>query len=160
MNAFFADRAVHQRLIEFAGGGTLDQATAVYITRSDGCQFDRRELRLVTELDWFLERDLDIVRLLADSASYLLHLDVESVNFDSPAEVYLDPWRCFELQEPVVKVIEPLLLGWGIRPLHMITGQGHHFMWRIGRGSEVARRLRALNPAPEWVPRRIEPQLC
>ena len=156
MNPFYADRAVRQRLIEFTGGSTLDQATAAYITRSDGCQFDRRELRLATELDWFLERDVDIARSLADSASYLLHLDVEYVNFDSPAEAYLDPWRCFELQEPVVKVIESLLLEWGIRPLHVITGQGHHFMWRIAQNSNLAEKLRSLNPASELVPRCIE----
>lgn len=156
MNAFYADQAVRQRLIEFTGGGTLDQATAVYIMRSDGCQFDRRELRLVTEMDWFLERNMDIARSLADSASYLLHLDVEYVNFDSPAEAYIDPWRCFELQEPVVKVIESLLLEWGIRPLHVITGQGHHFVWRISRNSQIATELRALNPAPELEQRCME----
>ncbi len=156
MNPFYKDQALRQRLVEFTGGNTLDQATAVYVTRSDGCQFDRRELRLVTELDWFLERDMDIARSLADSTSCLLHLDVEYVNFDSPAEAYLDPWRCFELQEPVVKVIESLLLEWGIRPLHLITGQGHHFMWRISLDSDVATRLCTLDPAPELVPRCIE----
>ncbi len=156
MNSFYKDQALRQRLVEFAGGSTLDQATAMYLTHSDGCPFDRRELRPPAELDWFLERDLDIARSLADSQSCLLHLDVEYVNFDSPAEAFIDPWRCFELQEPVVKVIESLLVEWGIRPLHLITGQGHHFMWRIGRDSEAATRLSALNPAPEVVQRCIE----
>lgn len=152
MKDFYADTAVRQRLIEFAGGVTLDQATAAYLAHSDGCPFDRRDLRPVSELDWFLERGMDIARSLADSASCLLHLDVEYVNFDSPAEAYVDPWRCFELQEPVVKVIESLLLEWGIRPLHVITGQGHHFVWRIGRGSHLAARLHALDPAAELFP--------
>lgn len=156
MNSFYKDQALRQRLVEFTGGSTLDQATAVYLAHSDGCQFDRRELRLVTELDWFLEGDMDIARSLADSASYLLHLDVEYVNFDSPAEAYLDPWRSFELQEPVVRAIESLLLEWGIRPLHLITGQGHHFMWRISQDSDVATQLRALNPSPELVLRCME----
>jgi hypothetical protein len=149
MNALYADPSVRQRLIEFMGAESLEQATSVYLTHSDGFQFDPRELRPPAELDWFLERDMDIARSLADSKSYLLHLDVEYVNFDSPAEAFMDPWRCFELQEPVIGVIETLLLEWGIRPLHLITGQGHHFVWRIRRVSDVARRILALDPAPE-----------
>ncbi len=149
MPSVYADPAVRSRLIEFLGGDTLDQATAAYVTQSDGCQFDRRQLRPPLELDHFLTSELDIARSLADSASYLLHLDVEYVNFDSPAEAFLDPWRAFDLQEPVVRVIETLLLQWGIRPLHLITGQGHHFVWRIARASALAGRIAALCPAPE-----------
>ncbi len=149
MPAVYADPTVRSRLIEFLGGDTLDHATAAYVSQSDGCQFDRRQLRPPLELDHFLTNELDIARSLADSASFLLHLDVEYVNFDSPAEAYLDPWRTFDLQEPVVRVIETLLLQWGIRPLHLITGQGHHFVWRIARGSALAGRLSTLCPAPE-----------
>ncbi|MDZ4288418.1 MAG: hypothetical protein U0984_10695 [Prosthecobacter sp.] len=149
MTPFYRDESVRQRLIEFLGGETLDQVTSVYVTHSDGCQYEPRNLRPPQELDWFLERDLDIARSLADSKSLLFHLDIEYVNFDSPAEAYLDPVRTFELQEPVVKVIERLLLKWGIRPLHILTGQGHHFVWRIDRKTNLARRLATLEPAPE-----------
>src|SRR6478672_8487762 len=114
MNSFYSDAAVRQRFVEFLGGDSLEHATAVCLTHSDGCLYDRRELRPPGELDWFLEKDIDIARSLSDTESYLMHLDMEYVNFDSPAEAYLDPWRCFELQEPVVKVIETLLLEWGI----------------------------------------------
>ncbi len=149
MPSIYSDPAVRSRLIEYLGGDSLEHATAAFITQSDGCQFDRRQLRAPAELDHFLSSELDIARSLADSASFLLHLDIEYVNFDSPAEAYLDPWRTFELQEPVVRVIETLLLEWGIRPLHLITGQGHHFVWRIERASELADRLADLCPAPE-----------
>jgi len=149
MKSFYADPAVRRRLVEFLGGDSLEHATATYLTHSDGCGFDRRSLRPPGELDWFLERELDIARSLADSASLLLHLDVEYVNFDSPVEAHLDPWRTFDLQEPVVRVIESLLLEWGIQPLHLITGQGHHFVWRVSRRSELAPRIMALSPAPE-----------
>jgi len=44
---------------------------------------------------------------------------------------------------------ETLLLQWGIRPLHLITGQEHHFVWRIARASELAGRIANLCPAPE-----------
>lgn len=149
MNTFYTDPAVRQRLVEFLGGDTLEHATAAYLTRSDGCHSSRTELHPPCDLDWFLERDCDIARSLADSDSVLLHLDVEYVNFDSPAEAYVDPWRTFDLQEPVVRVIEEKLLHWGIRPLHMITGQGHHFVWRIPLQSATAERIATLCPAPE-----------
>ena len=152
MSTLYSNGSVRQRLIEFMGGETLDEATAVYLTHSDACLFHRDELRAPGDLVWFLDRNLDIARSLADTQSYLLHLDIEYVNFDSPAEAYLDPWRCFDLQEPVVNAIESLLLGWGIRPLHLVTGQGHHFIWRVRRDSGIANRIRALDPAPELGP--------
>jgi hypothetical protein len=153
---FYAQPAVRQRLIEFCGADHLEQATALYLTHTDGYNYDRRELRPPIELNWFLERNLDIARSLADSESLLLHLDIEYVNFDTPTAAFTDPVRAFELQEPVVREIEALLLDWGIRPLHLITGQGHHFVWRIRRHSELAQRIIALSPAPELVPRCLD----
>ena len=80
MSAFYSDPAVRQRLVEFMGSDTLDGATAVYVTHSDGCQFQRSELRPPADLQWFLDSELDIARSLADRDSILLHLDVEYVN--------------------------------------------------------------------------------
>lgn len=151
MGTFYSDPAVRQRLAEFLGGDCLEDASAVYVTHSDGCLFKRSELHPPTELDWFLDRNLDIARSLADRESVLLHLDIEYVNFDSPGEALRDPARTFALQEPVVREIESLLLGWGIEPLHLITGQGHHFIWRVGAASEVASKIAALMPSAELV---------
>ncbi len=149
MPSVYADPAVRSRLIEFLGGDSAEDATAVYITQSDGCQFDRRLLRSPAGLQHFLTSKLDIARSLADTKSLLFHLDVEYVNFDSPDEAYRNPERTFDLQEPVVRAIQVLLLQWGIRPLHIITGQGHHFIWRIDRTSDLAARIATLCPAPE-----------
>lgn len=149
MSSFYNDADVRQRLVEYLGGDTLEAATAVYVTHSDGCLFQRSELHPPLNLQWFLDRDLDIARSIADHASILLHLDVEYVNFDAPEQAYLDPFRVFGLQEPVVRVIEELLLRWGIKPLHLITGQGHHFVWRVGRDSLIGKEIAALNPAPD-----------
>ncbi|MEO8614301.1 MAG: hypothetical protein ABI600_04110 [Luteolibacter sp.] len=151
MSSFYKDPAVRQRLVEFLGGNSLEAATAVYLTHSDGCLFQRSELHPPRELQWFLDRELDIARSLADRKSILLHLDMEYVNFDDPGMAYADPLRTFDLQEPVVRVIEGLLLEWGIEPLHLITGQGHHFVWRVGLDSEVATRIASLMPSPELV---------
>lgn len=151
MGAFYSDPAVRRRLAEFLGGDCLGDASAVYVTHSDGCLFQRSELHPPGELEWFLDRNLDIARSLADRESLLLHLDIEYVNFDSPGEALRDPARAFALQEPVVREIESLLLGWGIEPLHLITGQGHHFVWRVGAESGVAFRIAALMPSAELV---------
>lgn len=151
MDSFYSDSAVQQRLVEFLGGETLEDATAMYLTHSDGCLFQRSELHSPVDLQWFLERKLDIARSIADRESLLMHLDVEYVNFDAPGVAYLDPMRTFELQEPVVRVIERVLMEWGIAPLHLITGQGHHFVWRVSLESKLARRIIALSPAPELV---------
>ncbi len=160
MKAFYDDVAVRHRLTEFLGGDTLEKATANYITHADGHAFSQRETHAPTDLEWFLEKRLDIARSLGDSRSLLVHLDVEYVNFDSVAEAYLDPWRAFELQDPVVRAIESLLLGWGICPLHLITGQGHHFVWRVALYSDLASRLAALAPDHELIAacfRRVSP---
>lgn len=151
MSSFYSDPAVRQRLIEYLGGDTLDAATAVFVTHSDGCLFQRSELHPPADLQKLLDDDLDIARSLADRDFLLFHLDVEYVNFDDPAAAYNDPHRAFALQEKVVSVIEELLLGWGIRPLHLITGQGHHFVWRIETNSALAGQIASLNPAPELV---------
>ncbi len=149
MIPFYSDPAVRQRLVEYLGGESLGSATAVFVTHSDGCLFQRSELHPPADLQSLLDRELDIARSLADRDSLLFHLDIEYVNFDDPAAAYLNPHRAFALQEPVVRVIEELLLKWGIRPLHLITGQGHHFVWRIGSGSDLAQRIAALAPAPD-----------
>ncbi len=151
MNSFYEDPAVRKRLVEYLGGDSLESATAVYLTHSDGCLFQRSELHPPQELQWFLDRELDIARSLADRESMLLHLDMEYVNFDDPGVAYADPFRTFELQEPVVRVVEALLLEWGIEPLHLITGQGHHFVWQVRLDSEVAAGIAALKPSPELV---------
>lgn len=151
MDTFYSDPAVHQRLVEFLGGDSLEAASAVYITHSDGCLFQRSELHAPVDLQWFLDRNLDIARSLADRKSLLLHLDIEYVNFDSPGEALTNPARAFGLQEPVVRVIESLLLEWGIQPLHLITGQGHHFVWRVDVESDVALGIAALMPSAELV---------
>jgi hypothetical protein len=151
MDTFYSDPHVRQRLVEYLGGDCLGSASAVYVTHTDGCLFQRSELHPPAELEWFLDRNLDIARSLADRKSLLLHLDIEYVNFDSPGEAFTNPARAFGLQEPVVRAIEELLLEWGIEPLHLITGQGHHFVWRVGAESGVALGIAALMPSAELV---------
>lgn len=145
--ALSSDEAIRSRVIEFLGGRDLASATSVHLGLCDCPNPARIERRPLDELDHLLARGEGISRSLYDTHSILVHLDVEYVNHDAPAAAFTDPWRAYRLQEPLVSKIEELLSGWGIRPLHLLSGQGHHFVWRFPRGSELERRLKHLVPA-------------
>jgi len=133
---FYRTPAVRSRILEFLGGETPAEATCEFIT-ADGTGRPLRAPRNPEELFAHLEEGLDIGRSLLDRRSLLAHFDVEYVNFDFPAEAYLDPGRAFLLQEPVARAIRRVLNFHGIEPLHVLSGRGHHFSWRIERSSEV-----------------------
>lgn len=79
MSSFYSDPAIRRRLAEYLGGDSLDTATAVYVTHSDGCLFQRSELHPPADLGKLMDRELDIARSLADREFLLFHLDIESV---------------------------------------------------------------------------------
>lgn len=139
--------AVRDRIVDFLGGRDLASATCIHLASCDSENPARVERRPVAELDHLLRRGGAVARSLYDSHSILVHLDIEYVNHDSPAEAFTNPWKAFRAQEPVVAKIEELLAGWGIRPLHLLTGQGHHFVWRFKRGTSLERRIANLLPS-------------
>ncbi len=149
MNAsgVYSDPHVRRRIGEYLGGSATSPATCAYLTYTDGCGDGTLEKVSPGALEWFFENELDIARSLLDRESLLIHLDIEYVNFDSPEAVYVDPWNAFEMQEPVIRVVEEWLTAWEIRPIHLITGRGHHFVWRVGKESPVAVHLAALGRA-------------
>lgn len=142
-----AEGALRERIVDFLGGRDLVSATCIHLASCDSANPARIERWPVVELDRLLRDGGAIARSLYDTHSVLVHLDVEYVNHDAPAEAFTNPWHAFRAQEPVVSKIEELLAGWGIRPLHLLTGQGHHFVWRFLRGSELERRIGNLFPA-------------
>ena len=136
LRAFYKSPAVRARMLEFLGGKTPSTTTCDYIT-ADGVEWPVREPRMPDELFHSLEEGLDICRSLSDRESLIAHLDIEYVNFDFAAEAYLDPKRTFELQEPVARSIHRILEHCGINALHVLSGRGHHYVWRIRRDSPV-----------------------
>ncbi|MDF1813888.1 MAG: hypothetical protein P1V20_16925, partial [Verrucomicrobiales bacterium] len=140
------------RVIEYLGGDSLENTTCSFIASCDSK--DPRKIRKhpLDELDYLLDEGTSLARSLEDSESVLMHLDIEYVNFDDPASPFTDPWHAFSIQQPVVNVIEELLVKWGIRPLHLITGRGHHFVWRVPKGSASERELADL-----VIPNQTEP---
>ncbi len=145
------DEIVRRRILEFLGcsGASLAGATAVHIVRTDSENPSQPDRFGLDSLDDLLAEGAGLSRSLYDTRSVLVHLDIEYVNHDDPAAAFTDPWRAFRLQEPVVAAVEELLADWRIRPLHLVTGQGHHFVWRFPRESELARRIGHLEPAAD-----------
>ncbi len=133
--------AVRQRIVEYLGASRLKDATCHFLARLDSHNPSRFERHPTASLHSLLDETCELARSLEDSASMLIHLDVEYVNFDDPAAAYTDPQRIFQLQEPLVQVIETRLLSLGIRYLHVVTGQGHHFVWKIRKCSPVAKAI-------------------
>lgn len=138
--SYYKKPAVRSRILEFLGGASPESTTCDYITADSSTQAMRRP-ELPNALYSKLDNGLDICRSLGDRESLIAHLDVEYVNFDFVAEAYLDPVRTFELQEPVAKAIERILAHYGIRALHVLSGRGHHFAWKINRTSDVFANL-------------------
>jgi hypothetical protein len=113
---YYRNPAVRSRILEFLGGETSAEATCEFIT-ADGIGHPVRAPRNPCELFDRLEEGGDICRSLWDRKSLIAHLDVEYVNFDFPAEPYLDPARTFLMQEPTAKAILRILNYHGIEPL-------------------------------------------
>ena len=137
--------AVYQRIVEYLGAPDLANATCLFLASLDPLDpphFRRHPPAALREL---LDGNCEFARSLEDRDAMLVHLDIEYVNFDDAAAAYLDPQRIFQLQEPLVRVIESRLLTLGIRYLHLVTGQGHHFVWKIRKNSPVAGAIRDLD---------------
>ena len=156
--------AVRQRIVEYLGGTCVDDATCLFLGRLDSLNPSRFERHSPGRLHSLLDESCELARSLEDRVSMLIHLDIEYVNFDDPAAAYLDPERIFRLQEPLVEVIEARLLALGIHYLHVVTGQGHHFVWKIRKCSPVAKAISRLGicttPDLESVPDPLFPHVA
>ncbi len=150
---------VRQRFTEYLGGSSLADATCVYVISGAPSMAEGFHPLPVTELWSLLERQPEAARSLWDRQSLVVHLDVEHVHFDRPWASYLDRSHCFEVQKPAVRAIYQILGLYGIAPLHLLTGRGHHFVWRVRRDAEVFARLaRLARPPPSLEQLYAEPQ--
>jgi hypothetical protein len=102
-----SDPAMRARISEFLGlEAGFSRPTALFVTIGDEHGVDSSDPRKAWELPTRLKSDCEICRSLWDSSSLLVDLDLEYVNFDFPAEPYLNPGRTFSLQEIVVATVE------------------------------------------------------
>ena len=146
---YYRNPDVRARIVEFLGGDVAHAPTCSYLV---GGSLDEPRLHhhyQVQALESLFDAGLEISRSLWDETSLLADFDIEYVNFDDGAAAFLEPERIFEMQEPVAAAIESALHDYGIAPLHLLSGRGHHFVWRIRRDSEAFNRLANLGRGPE-----------
>ena len=146
---YYRNEDLRARIVEFLGGGPMENPTCCYLVGGDMDQPQLHHHYKIQALDSFFDAGLEICRSLWDETSLLADFDVEYVNFDHPAAVFLEPERAFEIQQPVADTIERFLHEYGIPALHLLSGRGHHFVWRIRRDSEAFKRLVQLARGPE-----------
>lgn len=151
---YYRDAQVRGRIAEYLGGSGIETATCMYISRCGEPARDAFGPQDPGELDEFLANRREICRSLWDRRYLLAHIDMEYVNFDFPAEPFLDPLRTFALQQPVAEGIQQALIGFGIRSLHLLTGRGHHFTWQIGIRTPAFRHLAEIGSVAEHLRKR------
>jgi hypothetical protein len=110
------------------------------------CESFYRERRPLEEFQSWLNHGAEVNRSLWDRKSLIAHLDIEYVNFDHAAYPYLTAEQIFELQRPVVSAAKSLFSHFRLAPLHLLTGRGHHFVWRISRDSPCFRTVECSGP--------------
>ena len=151
--AQYYERAeVQTRIRDFLGRDSLGKPACRYLAKGETTELHLHERHSVSDLEALFDEGTEIARSLWDETALIADLDVEYVNFDRPAEAFLNPGRAFELQIPVEHTIARLLAGYGIRPFHLLSGRGHHFIWQIDQVSPAFRRLTNLGngPASLW----------
>lgn len=142
---YYRHEAIRNRMMEFLGGSRLEDATAVYLTGSDGTE-DASRLRPVPVRKFYqlLERCYDVERSVHDRKRLIVDFDIDYENFDSAPEAYFHPSRTFRILDPVVSAAKGLLEAQGIRPLQLISGRGHHLVWSVNRRSRAFHKLAAM----------------
>ncbi|MEO7931593.1 MAG: hypothetical protein ABIT76_00395 [Chthoniobacterales bacterium] len=109
---YYETPAVRDRIGEFLGG---KPPTAAFLIAGDAAQFGKTP-RPVSDLSACLQQGMEIARSLWDTDSLIAHLDIEYVNFDFPAQVYLHQERAFFIQAPVIAAVDRLLAASHIQP--------------------------------------------
>jgi len=145
---YYATPDVRSRMIESLGGPNLDDATCYYIGRCFDTIKPGFSMQRPSELDLFLHNEWDVARSLWDRKWLFADIDIEYVNFDFPAEPFLDYRRCFSLQEPVLHALERVFREVGMHPLHTVTGRGHHFGWTVQPASPAFQSLVRIGRVP------------
>ena len=145
---YYRDPNVRARIHEFLGATTDQEPSCEFVAAGDENATPPFAPYSPRALNSLLNRGLEISRSLWDHYALIADFDIEYVNFDDPAEAFVDPERVFAIQQPVVETIEKLLREYGIDALHVLSGRGHHFVWRIAQNSAVFKELVEIGRGP------------
>jgi hypothetical protein len=155
---YYQDLNIRERLREFIGATAVAGASCEFVAAGDenaSPPFTRYSPRALNSL---LNDGFEICRSLWDRDALIADFDIEYVNFDNPAEAFVDPERVFAIQQPVEQTIQRLLAEYRIEALQILSGRGHHFVWRIEQNSAVFEMLAEIGQGPPSL-RAIEEQL-
>jgi hypothetical protein len=141
---YYQNPDVRARIREFIGATTVHEPSCEFLAAGDAAAFPPFKSYSPRSLDFLLDDGLEICRSLWDRDTLIADFDIEYVNFDNPAEAFVDPERVFAIQKPVQQTIQQLLEEYRIKPLHVLSGRGHHFVWRIEQSSDDFKKLSAL----------------
>jgi hypothetical protein len=145
---YYRSPDVRARIREFLGAASNGQLSCEFLTASDENACPPFTSYSPGAMNSLLDAGFEISRSLWDGKGLIADFDIEYVNFDNPAEAFVDPERVFAIQQPVVETIEQLLREYGIEPLHVLSGRGHHFVWRVEQSLEEFNKLSALGRGP------------
>jgi hypothetical protein len=150
---------VRTRIREFLGSASNGElASCEFLAASDEGATPPFKQCPPGAIDSLLDGGFEICRSLWDRYALIADFDIEYVNFDNPAEAFVDPERVFAIQQPVEQTIQRLLEDYRIEPLHVLSGRGHHFVWRIEQNSAVFEMLAEIGRGPPSL-RAIEEEL-
>ena len=145
---YYGDTNVRARILEFIGAATGGESSCEFLTGSDDSSSPPFKSYSPQSLNLLLDCGFEICRSLWDRTDLIADFDIEYVNFDNPAEAFVDPERVFTIQEPVQQTIQRLLEEYRIEALHVLSGRGHHFIWRIEQNSAVFGTLSNIGQGP------------
>ena len=145
---YYGDTNVRARILEFIGAATGGEFSCEFLTGSDDSSSPPFKSYSPQSLNLLLDCGFEICRSLWDRTDLIADFDIEYVNFDNPAEAFVDPERVFTIQEPVQQTIQRLLEEYRIEALHVLSGRGHHFIWRIEQNSAVFGTLSNIGQGP------------
>ena len=145
---YYRDLDVRARMREFVGGTKGNGTSCEFLAAGDENASPPSRSYPPGTLNSLLDHGFEICRSLWDREALIADFDIEYVNFDNPAEAFVDPERVFAIQQPVEQTIEQLLNEYRIEPLHVLSGRGHHFVWRIEQNSPVFGTLAEIGQGP------------
>jgi len=124
---YYCCSTIRGRMIEFLGGSTTGNATAVYAVANDGVSGFSPPAH-PNALEEFLRQGYDVERSLWDRGCLVADLDIDYENFDCATELYSDPERVFGLIQPALRSAVDVLSRYGIIPMEAISGRGYHLV--------------------------------
>jgi hypothetical protein len=146
--SYYRDANVRARILEFTGAEAGAEPSCEFLAASDANASPPFEAYSPAALNSLLSGGFEISRSLWDRDALIADFDIEYVNFDNPAEAFLEPQRVFAVQQPVEAAIKRLLQDYGIEALPVLSGRGHHFIWRIEQNSAVFSELSEMGRGP------------